>query len=78
MGIQGVMPGGQPPAAQAGAVRSGPSSADLPTDDLTQTPQLHLEALGYEVGNTSGNLDTNTIIAISQFQAEKGWLRPLT
>ena len=77
MGLEGMipgrqMPGGQSQAAPARAARSGPSSADLSTDDLTQTAQLHLEALGYEVGNTRGDLDTNTIIAISQFQAENG------
>ncbi len=72
-------PAGQPvpqqapaPAPSGGVPRSGPSSADLMTDDVTQSVQLHLEALGYSVGNTKGDLDTNTIIAISQFQAERG------
>jgi len=71
-------PAGQP-AAQAPAgttggatTRSGPSSSELMTDNVTQSAQLHLEALGYEVGNTNGNMDTTTTIAISQFQAEKG------
>jgi hypothetical protein len=59
------------PAGQA-AKRSGPSSSELMTDNVTQSVQLHLEALGYDVGNTSGDLDTTTIISISQFQAEKG------
>jgi hypothetical protein len=62
------------PAAAAGGAtsRSGPSSADLTTDNLTQSVQNHLQALGYSVGNTHGDLDTNTVIAISQFQAENG------
>jgi peptidoglycan hydrolase-like protein with peptidoglycan-binding domain len=34
--------------------------------------QKHLMALGYDPGNTDGNVSTETIIAISQFQAEKG------
>jgi len=59
------------PGAAASAAAAG-SSAQLTTDDLTQTAQLHLQALGYKVGNTNGELDTNTMIAISQFQAEKG------
>lgn len=59
-------------AAAAATSRSEPSSADLTTDNLTQSVQLHLEALGYEVGNTNGDLDTTTIISISQYQAEKG------
>lgn len=61
-------------AASAGAAspRSGTSSAELTTDDLTQSVQNHLQALGYSVGNTRGDLDTDTIIAISQFQAENG------
>jgi peptidoglycan hydrolase-like protein with peptidoglycan-binding domain len=49
-----------------------PSSADLSSDNLTQMVQLHLDALGYSPGNTDGELTTGTIIAISQFQAEKG------
>lgn len=58
--------------APGGSGGSSGSSADLTTDDLTQTAQLHLQALGYTVGNTAGNLDTESIIAISQFQAERG------
>jgi peptidoglycan hydrolase-like protein with peptidoglycan-binding domain len=49
-----------------------PSSADLTTGDLTQSVQQHLKALGYDPGNTDGDLSTDTVIAISQFQAEKG------
>jgi hypothetical protein len=69
-------PAGQAAAASAGGAASPgsgmPSSADLTTDDLTQSVQMHLQALGYDPGNTDGDLSTNTIIAISQFQAEKG------
>jgi hypothetical protein len=82
LGLDGLIPGlagnaaGQPaPQAAAGGVAdtsSGPSSSELTTDNLTQSVQLHLEALGYSVGNTDGELDTNTVIAISQFQAENG------
>jgi peptidoglycan hydrolase-like protein with peptidoglycan-binding domain len=59
-------------AAGGAGVRSGPSSADLTTDNLTQSVQNHLQALGYSVGNTRGDPDTNTVVAISQFQAENG------
>jgi peptidoglycan hydrolase-like protein with peptidoglycan-binding domain len=59
-------------AAGGASVRPGPSSADLTTDNLTQSVQNHLQALGYSVGNTRGDPDTNTVIAISQFQAENG------
>jgi len=34
--------------------------------------QLHLEALGYDPGNTAGSDALRSKIAISQFQAEKG------
>ena len=58
--------------ASAATASAMSSSKQLTTDNLTQTAQLHLQALGYKVGNTNGNIDTNTMIAISQFQAEKG------
>lgn len=63
------------PAGQSAARSSGgalPSSAQLTTGNLTQSVQMHLQALGYDTGNTDGELSTETIIAISQFQAEKG------
>lgn len=83
MGLGSMMPemgadsAGQPAAAPAGSTgaapsRSGPSSADLTTDDMTQSVQNHLQALGYDPGNTDGDVSTETIIAISQFQAENG------
>ena len=42
------------------------------TGDLTQSVQNMLRALGYDPGAANGQLSTETIIAISQFQAEKG------
>lgn len=39
-------------------------------DELTQIIQADLATLGYEPGNTSGEMDTGTIVAISKFQAE--------
>lgn len=65
-------PAASAPAAGGATSRSGPSSADLTSDNLTQSVQNHLQALGYSVGNTHGDLDTDTVIAISQFQAENG------
>jgi peptidoglycan hydrolase-like protein with peptidoglycan-binding domain len=40
-------------------------------DELTQRIQLDLAALGYDPGNVEGDLTTDTVIAISQFQAER-------
>ncbi len=39
-------------------------------DELTKSVQTDLVALGYEPGNTDGEATTQTVIAISQFQAE--------
>lgn len=77
LNIPGMPDQSAPAAAPSGSTggtpaRSGPSSSDLTTDDLTQSVQLHLQALGYDVGNTDGDADTTTVISISQFQAENG------
>jgi hypothetical protein len=64
--------GGMPGSGDIKANCSSPSSAQLYSDDLTQTVQRLLEALDYDPGNTEGELSTETIIAISEFQAEKG------
>jgi hypothetical protein len=64
-----------PQAAASGSRPSGsntPSSAELMSDNPTQTVQRHLAALGYDTGNTAGEMSLETTIAISQFQAEKG------
>jgi hypothetical protein len=63
---------GRAPAAASPAAGASPSSADLTTDNLAQTAQNHLAAMGYDVGNTDGEVTTATVIAISQFQAERG------
>jgi len=39
-------------------------------DELTEIVQKDLVALGYDPGNISGDLSTDTIVAISKFQAE--------
>ncbi|WP_191621132.1 peptidoglycan-binding domain-containing protein [Marinihelvus fidelis] len=41
-------------------------------DDLTKMAQQDLATLGYEVGAIDGNAGTQTVIAISKFQAEQG------
>lgn len=41
-------------------------------DDLTRMIQEDLTALGFETGGTSGEMNTQTIVAISRFQAENG------
>lgn len=78
LGMGGMMqqaPAANPATQPAGATseRSAmPSSEELYSDDLTQMIQNHLDALGYDTGNTSGEMSLETTIAISQFQAEKG------
>ena len=60
-------------AAPQAAAPAGPSlSSALMTDNLTQSAQNMLGALGYDPGNTDGELSIETSIAISQFQAEQG------
>lgn len=72
------MTGGNPAAQQAPATdgmagaRTMPSSKDLHSENLTEMVQNHLQALGYDPGNTSGEVTLETTIAISQFQAESG------
>ena len=46
------------------------SSALVVADDLTKIIQEDLSALGYDTGNTAGDMTTATAIAISKFQAE--------
>jgi hypothetical protein len=65
------IPGASARGGAAAASKSA-SSAELMTGDVTQSVQRHLKALGYDPGNTDGNATTETVIAISQFQAEKG------
>ncbi|HSD68371.1 MAG TPA: peptidoglycan-binding domain-containing protein [Woeseiaceae bacterium] len=68
----------QAPQATVKSTGAGPAasnksrSAELTTGNPTQTVQQHLAALGYDTGNTSGEMSLETTIAISQFQAEKG------
>ncbi len=51
----------------AAVLTSMPATAD----ELTQRIQQDLVTLGYDPGNVDGELTTNTVIAISQFQAER-------
>jgi len=46
------------------------SVAAAAADDLTKRIQEDLTALGYDTGNVRGESSTETVIAISQFQAE--------
>lgn len=45
-------------------------SMDAFADDLTRMVQKDLVTLGYDPGNTDGEATTQTIVAISKFQAE--------
>lgn len=45
-------------------------SMDVFADDLTRMVQKDLVTLGYDPGNTDGEATTQTIVAISKFQAE--------
>jgi peptidoglycan hydrolase-like protein with peptidoglycan-binding domain len=49
-----------------GLILAAPANADK----LTEIIQNDLAALGYEPGNVSGEMTTETIVAISRFQAE--------
>ena len=80
-GAAAAAAGGAPNAAAAGAGGAAPAvarpqgpslSSALMTDDLAQSAQNMLEALGYDTGNTDGELSVEMTIAISQFQAERG------
>ena len=57
-----------PAAAQSGPAPSSTSSST--GDPLVQSIQRDLVALGYDPGNTDGELSTPTVVAISKFQAE--------
>jgi hypothetical protein len=55
------------------AAQSRPSSSTTPSstgDPLVQAIQRDLVTLGYDPGNTRGELSTPTVVAISKFQAE--------
>ncbi len=60
-----------PAAASASAGSNMPPSDELQSDNLTESVQRHLKALGYDVGSTDGEMSLETSIAISTFQAEK-------
>jgi hypothetical protein len=45
-------------------------TATVSADELAQMAQQDLVTLGYDPGNTDGNVTTQTVIAISKFQAE--------
>jgi peptidoglycan hydrolase-like protein with peptidoglycan-binding domain len=53
--------------SQSTVSAAAPSSAG---DPLVQSIQRDLVALGYDPGNTHGELSTPTVVAISKFQAE--------
>jgi hypothetical protein len=62
-------------AGSAAATKSGsamPPADELEGGNVTASVQKHLQALGYDVGNTNGEMSMETTIAISTFQAEKG------
>lgn len=64
------MPSAPPQTGSAG--NNMPSSDELQGGSMTETVQRHLQALGYDVGTTDGEMSLQTTIAISTFQAEKG------
>lgn len=51
------------------AVIAAPSAV---ADDLTKMIEEKLAALGYDTGEVDGESTTETVVAISQYQAEKG------
>ena len=79
MGMGDMMNQAAAATAQTGSSNVSPPdthcasrSSDLTTDNLTQTVQLHLQALGFDPGNTNGKESLHTKISVSQLQAEKG------
>jgi len=62
------LPGAFVPAASPKPMASAGQSESA--DALVQMIQRDLAALGYDPGNTDGELSTATVIAISKFQAE--------
>lgn len=75
----GRQPGGAAVAgAQTGSAASRASGSNMPpaeelnSGNVTESVQRHLQALGYDVGDTNGEMSMETTIAISTFQAEKG------
>ncbi len=61
----------EPDQGKAEAVKTSASATATGGDGMTLMIQEHLAALGYNV-SPSGTMDTNTAIAISQYQAENG------
>lgn len=49
-----------------------PASAIANDPELVKMAQKELIALGYEPGNIQGEMDTQTTVAVSKFQAEHG------
>lgn len=71
----GAAPGGAETGSSAATGSGGsnmPPSEELQGDSMTESVQRHLQALGYDVGETNGDASMETTIAISTFQAEKG------
>ncbi len=81
--LQNMMGGTNPAAAGAAAPAPAatpspavggsnmPPASELQSGNLTESVQRHLQALGYDVGETNGEMSMSTTIAISTFQAEK-------
>ena len=65
----GMQQPGETPPPQAPAGYSAPMAAG--GDPVVKMVQENLAALGYETGGTDGVVNTETTIAISQFQAER-------
>jgi peptidoglycan hydrolase-like protein with peptidoglycan-binding domain len=62
--------GGQPFDSNDAAPTNAAPAAGV--DDLTRRIQRDLVALGYEPGSISGEMNVDTAVAISRFQAENG------
>ncbi|MEJ2298815.1 MAG: peptidoglycan-binding domain-containing protein [Woeseiaceae bacterium] len=63
---------GTPQAASPAPQSAGPAAPAEGGDGVLKMIQMKLTALGYATGNTDGLPSTETTIAISQFQAERG------
>ena len=69
-GLAGAFP--VPEGASLAASTAPTSTGTMSADSLLSSIQRDLVALGYDPGNIEGELSTETIVAISKFQADNG------
>jgi peptidoglycan hydrolase-like protein with peptidoglycan-binding domain len=71
-GLAGATPQAGRSQPASSAAPTAPTAPPTSADFVVQSIQRDLSTLGYDPGNTDGELSTATVIAISKFQAENG------